>query len=688
MKHIYKTLLIFILALSPGIAQKAKIVIEAMTPEKLAKSGLTTNSVSSGLHVVANETFVYLSPRNIGNTEPINSASFEFAVKPSGSNSSFTSFSENSVFFRPDIKGEYKVKLTISTASGSHDTTISLFSANYVGTGNFDGVQASYPNCMTCHSNTPKFIDIYDRWKQTGHANKFKNGIDGNPSYYRESCFKCHTVGYDHNEAALNNGFDDVAANLGWTFALPVGPGKWDTLKTMYPSLAQFAHVGCESCHGPGSEHALGGPTEKIAISQESGVCGQCHDEPWRYNRYAQWENTLHSAPVWSNSFAQGTTSQNNSLQNCIRCHDGKGFVNFTKGVVTNTTGMTSASQSHIGCSTCHDPHGNGKPGSIRNTPAGSDTLAGGFQYTANGSGHLCMNCHKGRRDGNVFGITQVTNANWGPHYSVQTDVYLGKSAAEFGSEYGSSPHNLIFQNGCIDCHMVATTDTGTVNRDKVGGHTFALFNPETNYYHTTKCTPCHGQKSSWDDFIARADYDNNGQIESIPKEIDGLIKKLKYYLPPTGVDSVSWQAIRDSNNVTINKAYFNYRFFYYEGSKGMHNTMYTVNALRSSIIALGGVLSVDTQTPEMPIELALSQNYPNPFNPTTRINYTVPTGTKVKLAVYDLLGKEVAVLVDSYKDAGSYTVEFNGFNLPSGVYFYNLQTDKHSSTKKLMLMK
>jgi cytochrome c553 len=59
--------------------------------------------------------------------------------------------------------------------------------------------------------------------------------------------------------------------------------------------------------------------------------------------KYVQWENPLHSEALWSNSFAQGAASQNNSLANCIRCHDGKGYVNFTKGRTTNTTGMVQA---------------------------------------------------------------------------------------------------------------------------------------------------------------------------------------------------------------------------------------------------------------------------------------------------------------------------------------------------------
>jgi photosystem II stability/assembly factor-like uncharacterized protein len=83
-----------------------------------------------------------------------------------------------------------------------------------------------------------------------------------------------------------------------------------------------------------------------------------------------------------------------------------------------------------------------------------------------------------------------------------------------------------------------------------------------------------------------------------------------------------------------------------------------------------------------------LYQNYPNPFNPTTTISYSIPQSGFVELKIYDILGKEVAVLVDEEKSAGKYKVIFNGNNLSSGVYFYKLQTGSFMSAKKFVLMK
>lgn len=96
-----------------------------------------------------------------------------------------------------------------------------------------------------------------------------------------------------------------------------------------------------------------------------------------------------------------------------------------------------------------------------------------------------------------------------------------------------------------------------------------------------------------------------------------------------------------------------------------------------------------------IPSEYKLDQNYPNPFNPTTTIRYSIPSlgrngisTYKVVLKVYDVLGREVATLVDEEKPAGRYEVEFNGSKLTSGVYFYRLTAGSFSQTKKLLLIK
>ena len=88
------------------------------------------------------------------------------------------------------------------------------------------------------------------------------------------------------------------------------------------------------------------------------------------------------------------------------------------------------------------------------------------------------------------------------------------------------------------------------------------------------------------------------------------------------------------------------------------------------------------------PLTFNLEQNYPNPFNPSTKINYSVPEAGNVKLAVYNIVGEEVAVLVNGYTEAGHFNVSFDASNLPSGVYLYKLQSDNSVQTKKMMLLK
>jgi hypothetical protein len=89
-----------------------------------------------------------------------------------------------------------------------------------------------------------------------------------------------------------------------------------------------------------------------------------------------------------------------------------------------------------------------------------------------------------------------------------------------------------------------------------------------------------------------------------------------------------------------------------------------------------------------LPTEPFLAQNYPNPFNPATAISYQLPSVTFVTLKVYDVLGKEVATLIEGIQPAGIHTARFDGSSLRSGVYFYRLQTGALSETKKLLLIK
>jgi hypothetical protein len=89
-----------------------------------------------------------------------------------------------------------------------------------------------------------------------------------------------------------------------------------------------------------------------------------------------------------------------------------------------------------------------------------------------------------------------------------------------------------------------------------------------------------------------------------------------------------------------------------------------------------------------LPVEFVLDQNYPNPFNPSTTITFGLTESSRAKLSVYNLIGQEVAILVDGFLPAGYHEVNFKGDNLPSGVYVYRLATPNQTLTKKMILSK
>ncbi len=135
--------------------------------------------------------------------------------------------------------------------------------------------------------------------------------------------------------------------------------------------------------------------------------------------------------------------------------------------------------------------------------------------------------------------------------------------------------------------------------------------------------------------------------------------------------------------NITTDK------FEYSGSSTNTVNLDYTQNYSASASFTLTpeSVTAVNDK-PEVIQNYNLAQNYPNPFNPTTTIAFQIPSNSRVVLKIYNILGKEVATLVDGMKEAGKYNVTFNGSNLASGVYFYQLNAGNFVSTKKLILMK
>jgi uncharacterized membrane protein len=133
-----------------------------------------------------------------------------------------------------------------------------------------------------------------------------------------------------------------------------------------------------------------------------------------------------------------------------------------------------------------------------------------------------------------------------------------------------------------------------------------------------------------------------------------------------TTTETNSYQFI--DNSITSNKYYYRLKQVDFDGSFEYSN-----------------VVEVDINAVT---EFTLNQNYPNPFNPSTKISFTLPQSTNVKLSVFNLLGEKVAELVNEVKSSGFYEVDFNGTDLTSGMYLYRLETGEFVSTRKMTLIK
>lgn len=170
----------------------------------------------------------------------------------------------------------------------------------------------------------------------------------------------------------------------------------------------------------------------------------------------------------------------------------------------------------------------------------------------------------------------------------------------------------------------------------------------------------------------------------------------------PGGGSSQALRIKRDSrkstkfspNGIATYSRDINYTIFAMDGTS-FSITAKDTTSPSSGVIALGRNISWTTQgTTDVKnegtnlTEFELLQNYPNPFNPSTTITYNIKEKGDVTLKVFDAMGKEVSILVNGYKNAGTYTVQFNGSQLASGTYYCELKQNNNKNTKKLILLK
>lgn len=540
----------------------------AMATFKLTATSTTGTAYTSTVNVDASDSFPYQASTGLQN-QPLNQpVVIHSKTNASGYNWSLNSFTpvtsgETSSptindattqfpYFTPDKQGTYVLKDSVS------GDTISIYAADYsnglIGSiSSTDGYPVMGANCSSCHKSnaTGNALDVYNmynnEWRSSGHANILAMQLNAGMS--RTSCFECHTTGY--NTSASNNGFDDTAAYSSWIGSSMFSGGRavasaanWSNMVANYPTVAAKANVQCEACHGPNGLnnddplHNNGTLGDAGRVSWSSGVCGSCHGDATRHDRYQQWLESPHNNTIGvdhasADTSAPSTTSY--GAGDCGRCHTAQGFAAWVDDAANNSnvlgdyvptttysrsgTNPESSASAATGyqtelealgldtstvepqtCQACHDPHDQGRTSflpndaTVRGVVNSNDTnqLPAGFTAYGVGRGAVCMTCHNSRNGlhNDSYAPDYSTYATAGneyqpPHHGPQADVLMGQNAY-FVTTGDRSPHSYL-PDTCANCHMELSPPPSEYSYASEPG-TNHLFTAST-----TICSNCHG---------------------------------------------------------------------------------------------------------------------------------------------------------------------------------------------------
>ena len=275
----------------------------------------------------------------------------------------------------------------------------------------------------------------------------------------------------------------------------------------------------------------------------------------------------------------------------------------------------------------------------VADQPGGWDYMIGGIQR-ANGLPITCCDISNGPYRGNIY-------INW-------TD------------EAGPTDHDVKFvrsTNGGLNWSAPLKVNDDTSQReqffcwmtvDQKTGYIYICFYDRRNYTGTSVTTDFYMAKST------------NGGVSFVNEKIS-----------TTGFTPTSTTFFGDYTNITASNGVVRPIWARLDGT-----------SLSVMTAIIGMPTGVEEQITIAPKEYKLEQNFPNPFNPSTTITYSIPKNSFVTLKIYDMLGREVAGLVNEYKSAGVYNFDFSGKDFSSGIYFYKLTAGDFTSTKKMMLSK
>jgi predicted CXXCH cytochrome family protein len=432
-------------------------------------------------------------------------------------------------------------------------------------------------SCGNCHAG------VQGRWVETAHARAYADLVD-NPGA-QDFCFTCHTVSENGNSAGLSG-----------------DPAGWSVVQD-----TAYHDVQCESCHGPGFQHAQApdesnAPLARAGIKDTAASCAACHSGV-HHPFVEQWALSAHADSI-------GNATGGNRTE-CATCHNGKAFIVAARGGQTRFVEESGAAyQFPITCATCHDPHSNTHEGQLRfpiDDPSPEN--------------NLCMRCHNRGTEPTA----SFTRGGRGPH-APQGPVLLGQNAGWIPPGFIYDTNRVFTSHAsvanprlCAGCHVNSFEVTDQATGDFLFQSVGHLFSPNpcldaqgvpvadnTCQYTTTtrnwsSCTAsgCHGsvdvavqlfntQRTEVRQLIDVLWQDLNGDqvLDAAPTDA-GYLPTIFQTTPGefvgtdntlTVAEGVLFNALMLAENVNVGHS---------DGSKGIHNPFFYEALLSASIDAM-----------------------------------------------------------------------------------------------------
>jgi hypothetical protein len=407
------------------------------------------------------------------------------------------------VYFIPDVPGTYSVQVRQNDGTPQAISKFfTVISGSYVGVGNLTGKTPDpfAGECAACHAGQlPWLADFANPWKQTGHARMLETILDPTNPFYTASQAKerwvdffnfgsnysidSRTIGWSRISTKTNGGWTEPATSEGCVLT----GASWEDVVRRHPKTAAKSNVQCESCHGPGSEHA--GDSSMIRKSYDALVCGRCHSRKQDF-----WEVSGHGSTTSPAYGVSGSAS-------CNGCHSAQGYVvemRAQEGADPHTALFAVSNiarpvippedRRSITCQACHEPHKKtpnrpAQPGPDPQLRAWGNVKFRNDAVGFGGESATCFTCHQSRTD------ARPNSPDWNirraPHDSTAAEMLSGTNGMQFaGWTYANSPHadstrfivpGQSQARQCITCHSDMAPAKGQDGFGAIGGHTFRM---------------------------------------------------------------------------------------------------------------------------------------------------------------------------------------------------------------------